>query len=209
MPRLPRLLVMTSARVRDAYSRLAGQYIELVGSLERVHPGDLAFLARHLGEVPGPVLDLGCGPGHLTGFLHSLGADVAGIDLVPEFVAHARSAHPAVRFEEGSLFDLGRAEGSLAGVLAWFSLIHLDPGDLDDALAAIRRLTVPGGVLVVGMFEGDAVEPFAHKVLTAHRWPADEVSRRLVRAGFAEIDRLHRGQERERRPYLALAATAI
>ena len=199
---------MTSDAVRSAYSGLAGRYIELLGSVDQVHAGDLAFVARHLGRVPGPVLDLGCGPGHLSGFLHSLGADVSGVDLVPEFVAHARSAHPGVRFDEGSLFDLGRPKGSVAGVLAWFSLVHLDPGELDDALAAIRRLLAPGGALVVGMFEGPAVEPFEHKVLTAHRWPVDEVVRRLSRAGFVEVDRLHRAQEGERRPYLALAARA-
>jgi SAM-dependent methyltransferase len=200
---------MTSDRVRSAYSRLAGQYIELLGSVEQVHSEDLAFIARHLGQVPGPVLDLGCGPGHLTGCLHSLGADVAGVDLVPEFVAHARSEHPSVRFEIGSLLDLGRADGSVAGVLAWFSLIHLEPGDLDDALAAIRRPLVSGGLLVVGMFEGATVESFEHKVLPAHRWPADELVRRLTRSGFAVVERLHRGQEGERRPYVALAARAV
>jgi SAM-dependent methyltransferase len=184
-------------------------YIDLLGSLDAVHSCDLVFLARHLGRLPGPVLDLGCGPGHLTGFLHSLGADVSGVDLVPEFVAHARAAHPSVRFEVGSLLDLEPAGGPVAGVLAWFCLIHLDPAELDGALAAIRRLIAPGGTLVVGMFEGAAVEPFEHKVLTAHRWPADEVARRLARNGFAEVERLQRAQEGERRPYVVLAARAV
>ncbi|WP_029433350.1 trans-aconitate 2-methyltransferase [Blastococcus sp. URHD0036] len=200
---------MSEDAVRSAYSGLAELYIELLGSIGSVHAGDLEFIAGHLGGTAGPVLDLGCGPGHLTGFLHSLGADVSGVDLVPEFVAHARAAHPAVRFEVGSLMDLERADGSVAGVLAWFCLIHLDPRELDGALAAIRRLLAPGGTLVLGMFEGAAVEPFDHKVLTAHRWPADELSDRLAGSGFAEVDRLFRGQEGDRRPYVVLAARAV
>jgi len=36
--------------------------------------------------------DLGCGPGHITGYLRSLGVDATGIDMVPEVIAHAQAA---------------------------------------------------------------------------------------------------------------------
>ena len=62
---------------------------------------DLAFIGRHLSGQPGTVLDLGCGPGHITDYLRSLGVDATGIDMVPEFIAHAQAAHPS-----GSYFDL-------------------------------------------------------------------------------------------------------
>ena len=205
---MPTLPTMTSRRVQRAYSRLAAQYIDLFGALDRVHRDDLALIGRHLGQVTGPVLDLGCGPGHLTGFLRSVHPDVTGIDLVPEFVAHARSAYPAARFEVASMVDLERPGGSVAGVLAWYSLIHLDPGQVDGVLATVRRAMASGGVLVVGFFDGAATEPFEHKVVTAHRWPADEMARRLTRAGFVEVERLCRAQEGERRPHAAIAAQA-
>ncbi|WP_420371875.1 class I SAM-dependent methyltransferase [Ornithinimicrobium pratense] len=47
--------------------------------------------------------DGGCGSGHLTGFLRSVGADVTGIDLVPDFIAHARQVGPEAHFQVGSL----------------------------------------------------------------------------------------------------------
>ena len=144
---------MTSS-VQRAYSRVAEQYTDLFGSVERVHPGDLELIRRHLAQLSGPVLDLGCGPGHLSGFLHSLDADVTGIDLVPEFIAHARSTHPGVRFEMGSMVGLERPPGSVAGVLAWFSLIHLDPRQVAGVLATIRRVMAPGGALVLGFSTG-------------------------------------------------------
>lgn len=194
--------------MQRAYSLLFERYIDLFGSVEHVHADDLALIGRHLGQVSGPVLDLGCGPGHLTGFLRSLHADVTGIDLVPEFIAHARRAHPAARFEVGSMSDLGRPDGSVAGVLAWFSLIHLDPEKVDGVLATIRRVMAPDGALVVGFFDGPELEPFEHKVVTAYRWPADELAARLARAGFSEVERQHRAQEGERRPYGAIAAHA-
>jgi SAM-dependent methyltransferase len=198
-----------SRDVQQAYSSLAQQYIDLLGSMEIVHPDDLRLIERHLGHLTGPVLDLGCGPGHLTGYLHAGGCEVTGIDLVPEFVAHARRTHPGVPFEVGSLTDVARPAACVAGVLAWYSLIHLEPAPLDDALVGIRRLLTPGGALVVGFFEGSSCEPFEHEVTTAYRWPADEMAGRLASAGFAEVERSTRPQEGERRPHAVLALRAV
>ena len=64
------------------------------------------------------------------------------------------------------------------------------------------------GKLVVGFFEGGEVEPFDHKVTTAYRWPADEMSRMQSRAGFVAVDRLRRAGTDRIRPHVALAACA-
>lgn len=203
-----RLATVDADVVRDAYSKVAQQYIDLLGSLAHVHPDDVALVARHLGRLPGRVLDVGCGPGHLTGLLHSLGVDVTGIDPVPEFVAHARETYPAADFAVGSVFDLGRTDGSVDGILAWYSLIHLHPGRVAGALIEIRRVLAPGGALVLGFFEGDDSDQFDHRVVAAYRWRLDEVADWLSRAGFIEVCRSRRGQEGERRPHAAIAAHA-
>jgi trans-aconitate methyltransferase len=130
--------------VRQAYASVAEIYIELFGSSQQVHAEDLAFLGRHLAGRPGPVLDLGCGPGHITGYLRSPGAGATGIDMVPEFIAHAQAARPSGRYQLGSMEDLAVAGHSIAGILAWYSLIHLPPQRLDDVLAEFRRAMAPG-----------------------------------------------------------------
>lgn len=197
-----------SARVQQAYSSLSGLYIDLFGSGEHEHPDDLRLIEEHLGHLPGPVLDVGCGPGHLTELLRRRGCAVTGIDLVPEFIAHARQAHPSARFELADVNDLRLEEGSLAGVLAWYSLIHTEPAQLDGLLGRIRRMMAPGGALVLGFFEGDACEAFEHKVITAYRWPVQEMADRLGGNGFEVVERLQRPREGERRPHAALAAVA-
>lgn len=73
------------------------------------------------------MLDVGCGPGHLTGYLRSLDVDASGIDLVPEFIKHARASHPSGKYELGSMHQLALPDSSVAGILAWYSLIHLSP----------------------------------------------------------------------------------
>lgn len=190
------------SRVTQAYEAVAEQYVELFGAVDRVPAQDLEVIGRCLGPIAGPVVDLGCGPGHLTAFLASVHPDVTGIDRVPAFLAHARRAHPGVRFEEASLLELSTR---MAGALAYYSLIHLPPAVVDRALERLHGLMDPGGVLVVGFFSWSVLEPFDHKVLTAYRWPVDALAGRLAAAGFVETERLERAVPGERPQALLVA----
>jgi SAM-dependent methyltransferase len=196
--------------VRQAYGVLAERYIELFGHVDQVHADDLDLIARHLIAGHGAVADVGCGPGHLTAYLRSLDVEATGIDIVPDFVDHARRTDPGGRYEIGSIERLPVPDHSIAGILAWYSLIHVPPDDVDGVLAELRRAMAPSGVLVVGFFDGDVVEAFEHKVVTAYRWPVDELSVRLRRAGFTEIERQQRPGETAPgpRPHAAIAAVA-
>ena len=188
---------------------MAKQYIELISGTQ-VHADDLALIARHLSIRPGAVLDVGCGPGHLTAHLRSLEVDATGLDLVPEFIDHARVTHPDGRYELGSMHQLPVPDRSIAGILAWYSLIHLPPDDLDGVLAELRRAMAPAGTLVTGFFGGHEVVAFEHKVVTAYFWPVDVLADRLRRAGFTEVERRRRPgvAETGRRPHAAIAAVA-
>ena len=137
------------------------------------------------------MLDLGCGPGHGTAYLHSLGVDGTGIDMVPEFIAHARASHPGPDFRLGSMTELDAPEHSVAGILAWYSTIHLPPEELDRMFAETRRLLASSGMLVAGFFDSDDnVAGFDPKVITAYRWPVDVFAEHLAKAGFTEVQRL-------------------
>ena len=197
-------------QVRRAYGVVAEQYIELFGRRAEVHADDLAMIARHLSIRSGTVLDVGCGPGHLTADLRSLDVDAVGIDLVPAFISHARATHPDGRYVLGSMHRLPVPDGSVAGILAWYSLIHVPPDDLDRVLAELHRALAPAGTLVAGFFDGDEVMAFDHKVVTAYRWPVDELAARLRRAGFTEVERMQRAGDvaAGSRPHAAVATIA-
>jgi len=199
---------MTEERsdVATAYGRMADRYIELFVHTYSIHPDDVAFIERHLGGANGRVIDVGCGPGHLTEYLRSIGVDALGIDPVPEFIEHARVAHPDVGFEVGTLADLAGQGTSAAAVLAWYSLIHLPPEKIDEALAMIAQLVELGGSVVIGCFDGADAAPFEHKVTTAFTWSADGLAERLRSVGLQEIDRLQRPADGDNRAHLALAA---
>lgn len=199
---------MSLGPVRVAYSAASEQYIDLFNGGWQDHEDDTALVRRHLIGLAGPVLDLGCGPGHWTAFLHALGADVTGVDIVPEFIAHARATHPGPKFQLGSMTEVDAAEHSVAGILAWYSTIHMPPPELKRALAVFRQLLTPSGVLVVGFFDSDSdVSEFDHKVTTAYRWPVDVFAEHLAEAGLREVQRVQRQvAERPDRKFAAIAA---
>jgi len=103
-------------------------------------------------DPPGPIADLGCGPGPHTLALARRGYDVVGIDGSPKMVKVARRR--AVRDGIDATFhvdDLSEplrfADESLGGVLAILVVQHLaDPATL---VAEIRRCLRPGGHLLV------------------------------------------------------------
>ena len=101
---------------------------------------------------PGPIADLGCGPGAHAFALARRGYDVIGIDGSPRLVGVAQTR--AARDEVDASFDvhdvsgpLRFADASLGGVLAVLVLQHLShPAAF---IAEIRRCLRPGGYLLI------------------------------------------------------------
>jgi SAM-dependent methyltransferase len=140
------------------YDVLASEYARhLSAELDR-KPFDRAFLKRfHAATPAGDVLDAGCGPGQVGRFVHGLGRAVTGVDISTGMVAQARALHPGLRFQVGDLRALPFPEASFAGLLAFYSIIHLEAGELPGVFAEMRRVLVPDGVLAVAFHVGREV----------------------------------------------------
>ena len=86
--------------------------------------------------------------------------------------------------------ELDLADSSVAGVLAWFSLIHVPDGEVPAVLGHFRRVLRPGGVLLLGFHVGDVSRLKeqgygGHPMkVYVHRRPADRVAAWLRAAGF-------------------------
>ena len=90
---------------RGSYDSDASGYTEKVRGLLDGRPYLRAALALFAELVHraggGPVVDVGCGPGYVTGHLRDAGVDAFGIDLSPEMVAIARRDSPTSASKSG------------------------------------------------------------------------------------------------------------
>ena len=181
--------------VRASYDRVADAYVAMgAGDLgpEPWLRAALAAVAEQVRDL-GPVLDVGCGPGHVTAHLAGLGLDVSGVDLSPRMVEHARRLHPEHRFSVASATEIDLAPASLGGVLGWWSLFNLPRDVLPRVLAGFARALVPDGRLVVGTHVGDGdvhrTEAYGGVPVrwTTHLWQPEQLAGLLAAAGLEPV----------------------
>jgi SAM-dependent methyltransferase len=135
---------------------------------------EVAALDRFASALPSgaSVLDVGCGSGWPWGAaLLDRGFRVTGIDASRHLIAHARRTLPDGAWIVGDMrtFDLGR---NFDGILIWYSLFHLPPGDQEPALGRILGHASPEVVLMMTPFDAPGVvigswrgEPLYHASL--------------------------------------------
>lgn len=145
---------------RASYSRVAAEYARQFADELGHKPLERRLLDDFLAGANGRICDLGCGPGQVAAYLHAQGRDVVGVDLADGMVAEARRFHPGVPFVQADMRQLPFADGALAGVVAFYCLIHLPHAEIPAALHEIRRTLRPSGELLVGFHRGDETRHF-------------------------------------------------
>jgi len=188
--------------LRESYDSAAEAYAAHLAT-ELVHkPLDRHLLNRFAEAVAGRglVADLGCGPGHVARYLQEQGVEMVGIDLSPEMIRVAARLNPGVEFRTGDMKQLDLPDASLAGAVAFYSIVHFDAAELGAVLRQVRRVLKPGGLLLAAFHAGSQAvhvdDLFGVAVSLDFRFhlPGDVVAA-LQAAGLAVIEHT------EREPY--------
>lgn len=145
--------------VRESYDSAAAAYAEHLADELAGKPLDRHLLNRFAEGVRdrGLVADLGCGPGHVTRYLHEQGASVVGIDLSAEMIRVAARLNPGLDFRVGDMRRLDSPDAAFAGIVSFYSLVHFAPSELGTVLVEIRRVLAPGGLALFAFHAGDEV----------------------------------------------------
>ena len=175
---------------QTSYDTVASDYAARIADELKDKPLDRQSLDRFAASVNGPVCDMGCGPGHVTCYLHERGVDVFGVDLSPGMLAQARRLNPDIRFEVGDMHALHLADASLAGITAFYSLIHISKENMVAVLRELNRVLQPNGLLFMAFHIGDETihmqEWWGHMVeVDFHNFQPAEMEGYLAAAGFA------------------------
>ena len=143
-------------QTRAVYDEIATEYASRIASELEGKPLDRALLdvfATRIG-AGARVCDAGCGPGHVARYLRDRGVNVYGLDLSPKMVSEAIRRNPDIEFRTGDLTDLAGEPTDLAGVVAFYSLIHLPRERVTLALRNIRRHLGPNGLVFIAFHIG-------------------------------------------------------
>ncbi|HEY4398028.1 MAG TPA: class I SAM-dependent methyltransferase [Acidimicrobiia bacterium] len=142
--------------VRRGYDEIADRYLEA-----RVTGGDLALLPELVARlsVGDAVLDAGCGAGvPVTTQLVDADLEVVGIDVSSAQVRLARSHSPGARLAQADLVALPFDDGSFAGLVSYYAVIHVPRSEHRLVFDEFRRVLVPGGVALLCLGAGDTPE---------------------------------------------------
>jgi SAM-dependent methyltransferase len=149
-------------------------------------PLDLARLVIDLADLAGPesVVDVGCGNGRYLAELarRQHAGPVAGLDLSPGMLQAARGRAPRSRLLVGDAAAMPMRNASCDITIAMHMLYHVpDPAD---AVRELRRITRPGGRVLIGLNADDHLRELRQPVTAVLRemtpgGPAPAVAERL------------------------------
>lgn len=142
--------------LQDSYDQVAEEYVARIFDELEHKPFDRELLDCFAEQTHnlGPVCDLGCGPGHIAQYLHTRGVQILGIDLSPHMVERARQLNPAIDFRQGDMSSLNVDDESWAGIVAFYSLIHIPRTQVTHVLQELKRVLCPNGLLLLAFHQG-------------------------------------------------------
>lgn len=143
-------------QTRAAYDTLAQEYAARIYGELSGKPFDREWLDDFAERVKpvGAVCDVGCGPGQVARYLQQRGAQAFGLDLSLGNLRQARRLNPNLEFVQADMLALPFAGQSLGGIAAFYSIIHLERGQVPAALREMRRALRPGGWLLLAFHLG-------------------------------------------------------
>jgi SAM-dependent methyltransferase len=163
------------------YTRSAAAYADYAAQEERS-----PRLARFAAMLPrgGDVLDFGCGSGWAANELNRMGLHATGVDGSAGLAAEARRRY-GLDVAVGPFEQLD-AQAAFDGIWAGFSLLHDRHAAMPGHLARLQRALRPGGVLYLGLKEGDGESRDSLGRFYSY-FRETEISGMLAAAGFTVL----------------------
>jgi ubiquinone/menaquinone biosynthesis C-methylase UbiE len=144
------LFIDSSFNAIDQLNREAIDRIALQPDFEKSLGISHEDLALFFNSIPGTrMLDVGCGAGRYVQHFTERNMDYVGVDYSPNMIQVARSRNPGQQFLEMDYHKLGFDDASFDGIWAFCVFGNEPKVRLPSALAEMRRVLKPGGVLLI------------------------------------------------------------
>ncbi len=187
-------------KIKKMYDSVAKEYANKFFGEHDKKPKDQEIFRKFSREIGDrrPLWDFGCGPGQTSKYLHDLGVDISGLDLSEKTIEQAKRIHPRINFRKGNILDLEFENDSIAGVVAFYAIVHFTRPQVEKAFREIFRVLQPGGVFLLAFHVGEETiheEEFLGKKIDIDFmfFPTDFIVGCLKKIGFEKIETIERG----------------
>jgi ubiquinone/menaquinone biosynthesis C-methylase UbiE len=182
-------------KVENVYDTVAKEYAEAFSGEHEKKPKDREMLEKFSKKIKDrrPVWEFGCGPGHTAGYLKTLGIEISGLDISEKILEQARTIHPKIRFQKGNILDLEFENDSIAGVVAFYAIVHFTKEQVYRAFSEVFRVLQPGGLFFLTYHIGDEtihLDEFLDKKIDIDFmfFTTDFIAGCLKKSGFEKIE---------------------
>ena len=186
-------------KIEKMYDTVAKEYTEAFSGEHEKKPKDQKIFHRFFQEIGdrSPVWDFGCGPGQTTGYLKNLGIEISGLDMSEKILEQARTINPEIHFRKGNILELEFENDSIAGIVAFYTIVHFTEEQVGVAFGEVFRVLKPGGIFLFTYHIGEEtihVEEFLGKKVDIELmlFKTDFICRYLKKSGFKIVDVIDR-----------------
>lgn len=181
----------SSPKERTAYDKASAIYAAEYTSVS-------ASAAQFLSYMPnsGRILEVGCGTGVDADYLAKGGYTVIATDISSSMIDEARRAHshPNISFQTADLTALDFSDSEFDGLFAESCILHIPKLKVPSVFKGFHRVLAPGGILALGLQEGESQETFLPapflqgENVFVNVFSYKESHRLLTQAGFSIIN---------------------
>jgi ubiquinone/menaquinone biosynthesis C-methylase UbiE len=192
----------TKESITQAYNRAADEYASAFWNELEKKSFDRIILGWFAAQISAgeSVLEIGAGPGEISGYLTNLSVKCLGTDRSERMIENARKYFPQVEFEVQDFFHLKYADQSFYGAVGFYAIVNLLPEEIKAALLEVKRVLKDDGLFLFSfhIFEGEEktdVESFFNQeanALTFYYFKVDDVKEWVESAGYQVVDILIR-----------------
>lgn len=188
----------TKYEISKAYNLAADEYsLNLLNELAGKN-FDQMILNWYASQIPKDetILEIGAGPGQISGYLQKQGVNCIGTDISPKMVKNAKKNFPNIDFEVQDFFDLTYIDNTFFGVVGFYAIVNYALENIQPIFEEMKRVLKQSGLFLFSfhIFDGEEkthVQKFFNQEgseLTFYNYKVDEMKKLVSSLGFEIID---------------------
>ena len=134
-----------SNSVLEVFDNIANEYVEYFGE-DWEFINEIQEFASQFPEKS-KILDLGCGSGYITNYLHNQNLNAIGLDFSQEMINIAKTKFPSIEFLLADFVNVENyfGENSIDGLIAIYSLYFVPKEQFENVLKSLSKILKSDG----------------------------------------------------------------